>query len=43
MKNNALVGNAGAQAIRMAEEADVTVCFGTDTMGPTLPIQTLEV
>jgi imidazolonepropionase-like amidohydrolase len=43
MAKNALVGNAGAQAIRMAEDAGVTVCFGTDTTGPTLPVQTFEV
>jgi imidazolonepropionase-like amidohydrolase len=43
MEKNALVGNAGAQAIRMAEEEGVTVCFGTDTTGPTLPMQTFEV
>jgi imidazolonepropionase-like amidohydrolase len=43
LRKNAIVGNAGLKAIRYAEEAGVCVCYGTDTTGPTLVMQTYEV
>ncbi|KAH8646125.1 hypothetical protein BX600DRAFT_555851 [Xylariales sp. PMI_506] len=42
LRKNAIVGNAGIRAIRYAEEAGVCVCYGTDTTGPTLVMQTYE-
>jgi imidazolonepropionase-like amidohydrolase len=36
LRKNAIVGSAGEKAIRIAEDAGVCVCFGTDTSGPTL-------
>ncbi|KAL4877787.1 hypothetical protein BJY04DRAFT_230379 [Aspergillus karnatakaensis] len=42
LRKNAIVGDAGVRGIRIAEEAGVTVCFGTDTTGPTLVMQTYE-
>jgi imidazolonepropionase-like amidohydrolase len=42
LKKNAIVGDAGIRSIRLAEQAGVTVCFGTDTTGPTLVMQTYE-
>jgi imidazolonepropionase-like amidohydrolase len=42
LRKNAIVGDAGIQGIRIAEEAGVTVCYGTDTTGPTLVMQTYE-
>lgn len=42
LRKNAIVGNAGVKAIRIAEEAGICVCFGTDTTGPTLVMQTFE-
>jgi imidazolonepropionase-like amidohydrolase len=42
LRKNAIVGNAGVKAIRYAEDAGVIVCFGTDTTGPTLVMQTYE-
>jgi imidazolonepropionase-like amidohydrolase len=42
LRKNAIVGDAGIRAIRYAEEAGVTVCYGTDTTGPTLVMQTYE-
>ena len=42
LRKNAIVGNAGIKAIQYAENAGVTVCYGTDTTGPTLPMQTYE-
>jgi imidazolonepropionase-like amidohydrolase len=42
LRKNAIVGNAGVKAIRYAEDAGVVVCFGTDTTGPTLVMQTYE-
>ncbi|KAH6680534.1 hypothetical protein B0J14DRAFT_578841 [Halenospora varia] len=42
LEKNAIVGNAGLKAIRYAEEAGVCVCYGTDTTGPTLVMQTYE-
>lgn len=42
MAKNAIVGNAGSKAIQLAENSGVTVCFGTDTVGPVLPMQTFE-
>lgn len=42
LRKNAIVGNAGLKAIRYAEDAGVVVCFGTDTTGPTLVMQTYE-
>lgn len=42
LRKNAIVGDAGVRAIRIAEDAGVTVCFGTDTTGPTLVMQTYE-
>lgn len=42
LRKNAIVGDAGVRAIRIAEEAGVCVCFGTDTTGPTLVMQTYE-
>lgn len=43
LAKNAIVGQAGIKAIRYAEDAGVCVCFGTDTTGPTLVMQTYEV
>jgi imidazolonepropionase-like amidohydrolase len=42
LRKNAIVGDAGLKAIRYAEEAGVCVCYGTDTTGPTLVMQTYE-
>ncbi|KAJ0343243.1 hypothetical protein COL154_013464 [Colletotrichum chrysophilum] len=42
LRKNAIVGDAGIRGIRYAEDAGVTVCFGTDTTGPTLVMQTYE-
>ncbi|KAI0168504.1 amidohydrolase [Pestalotiopsis sp. NC0098] len=42
LRKNAIVGDAGVRAIRYAEEAGVCVCYGTDTTGPTLVMQTYE-
>jgi imidazolonepropionase-like amidohydrolase len=42
LRKNAIVGDAGIRAIRIAEEAGVVVCYGTDTTGPTLVMQTYE-
>ncbi|TVY82943.1 Uncharacterized protein LSUE1_G003143 [Lachnellula suecica] len=42
LRKNAIVGNAGVKAIRIAEDAGVVVCYGTDTTGPTLVMQTYE-
>ncbi|KAF3061321.1 hypothetical protein GL218_03967 [Daldinia childiae] len=42
LRKNAIVGDAGIRAIRIAEAAGVTVCYGTDTTGPTLVMQTYE-
>ncbi|KAF4462955.1 amidohydrolase domain containing [Fusarium albosuccineum] len=42
LRKNAIVGDAGNRAICYAEAAGVTVCFGTDTTGPTLIMQTYE-
>lgn len=42
LRKNAIVGDAGVRGIRIAEEEGVCVCFGTDTTGPTLVMQTYE-
>jgi imidazolonepropionase-like amidohydrolase len=42
LRKNAIVAAAGVRAIRYAEDAGVCVCFGTDTTGPTLVMQTYE-
>ncbi|KAL4937282.1 hypothetical protein BDV06DRAFT_215994 [Aspergillus oleicola] len=42
LRKNAIVGDAGVKGIRIAEDAGVTVCYGTDTTGPTLVMQTYE-
>ena len=42
LRKNAIVGDAGIRGIRIAEDAGVTVCYGTDTTGPTLVMQTYE-
>ncbi|KAJ4389657.1 hypothetical protein N0V93_007129 [Gnomoniopsis smithogilvyi] len=42
LRKNAIVGDAGIRGIRIAEEAGVCVCYGTDTTGPTLVMQTYE-
>ncbi|KAL5040959.1 hypothetical protein BDW71DRAFT_201755 [Aspergillus fruticulosus] len=42
LRKNSIVGDAGVRGIRYAEEAGVTVCYGTDTTGPTLVMQTYE-
>ncbi|KAL4954221.1 amidohydrolase [Aspergillus filifer] len=42
LRKNAIVGDAGVRGIRIAEDAGVTVCYGTDTTGPTLVMQTYE-
>lgn len=42
LRKNAIVGDAGVRGIRIAEEAGVCVCYGTDTTGPTLVMQTYE-
>lgn len=42
LRKNAIVGDAGIRAIRYAEDAGVCVCYGTDTTGPTLVMQTYE-
>ncbi|KAL3479133.1 hypothetical protein BJX99DRAFT_255909 [Aspergillus californicus] len=42
LRKNAIVGDAGIRGIRYAEDAGVTVCYGTDTTGPTLVMQTYE-
>jgi imidazolonepropionase-like amidohydrolase len=43
LRKNEIVREAGAKAIQFAEEAGVCVCYGTDTTGPTLVMQTYEV
>ncbi|KAK4549375.1 hypothetical protein LTR36_006372 [Oleoguttula mirabilis] len=42
LRKNAIVGDAGVRAIQYAEDAGVIVCYGTDTTGPTLVMQTYE-
>ncbi|KAF3764081.1 hypothetical protein M406DRAFT_258812 [Cryphonectria parasitica EP155] len=42
LRKNAIVGDAGVRGIRYAEDAGVCVCYGTDTTGPTLVMQTYE-
>ncbi|KAH9226131.1 hypothetical protein K456DRAFT_1754952 [Colletotrichum gloeosporioides 23] len=42
LRKNAIVGDAVIRGIRYAEDAGVTVCFGTDMTGPTLVMQTYE-
>lgn len=41
-KQNTLLGNAGLQSLRTANEAGVSVCFGTGTTASTLSFQTYE-
>ncbi|KUJ09973.1 uncharacterized protein LY89DRAFT_596933 [Mollisia scopiformis] len=42
LRKNAIVGNVEVKAIRTTEDAGVVVCYGTDTTGPTLVMQTYE-